>query len=803
MAKKSKYQVSVGDKSKIIIQWNDKPENFSHEARKHIISIVSDRYSIPKENVRVEFTPIKYNDKGEVIDVSKDVINNIQDPKFQIKLFSDYINENGIEDVDFEYIKKIDSEVNSKIDYDVYDKFRKYEIEWIEWDNFLSYGQGNRLDFTQFDGLVLVNGIPGNMCGKSTITIDLISFLLFGKTQKPYTLSECFNKYINDKYFRVSGALKIDGVSYVIERIVSRAKKRSGEWGDASQEVKYYQIIGSDKEELLEFTKNNNDEHSIKTNKVIKEAIGSEKDFNMIISATGNDLDSLIDIGITERGRLLSKWIGLFPLEEKDKVAKDAYKEFEKNLKLKLYNETDLLVEIENNKKLISEYNLRLIEENDRLKQLETLIAEEQAIKDTLLSTKKAIDANILKLDVNTITNKLKDIESSANIKKLELKRDSEQLDLLSDVNFSHDAYKNLLSVDKSLSIEINNIKNEINTLKKTNKNLKESEKCPTCHRKYDGADNSKIILDNENKIDILLRKEQDVTDSFNENKRLISKMESDKSRFDVKLKLESTVQIIPVQIDNLRAEYREKKALLREYNNNKDAIDSNNKIDISLVNVNAKINSYNVEKNNKLRSVENLGRNILESDVIIEKNNIIIQQIRGEMNKVRDWKIYLEMVGKNGISKTVLKKTLPIINLEISRILDGVCEFDVDVILTDKNEVMFKIIKDGVSSNLAGASGFERTASALALRCILGNISTMPKPNFITLDEVLGKVAKENYDNMRLLYRKMAKNYQFILHISHIEDIIDWHDENITIIKNDNISSVKEITKIKKYMNE
>ena len=64
---------------------------------------------------------------------------------------------------------------------------------------------------------------------------------------------------------------------------------------------------------------------------------------------------------------------------------------------------------------------------------------------------------------------------------------------------------------------------------------------------------------------------------------------------------------------------------------------------------------------------------------------------------------------------------------------------------------------------------------------------------NFITMDEILGKVARENYDNMRNIYAKIENNYQFILHISHIEEIKDWHKNIITISKDtSNVSSIK-----------
>ena len=91
MVKKNKYQVEVPKKAKIMVEWSDNPINYSHEAKKNIISIMSERYGVPKESIKVAFKSVKLNEKGDQIDVSAEVINNIQDPKFQIKLFNDYI----------------------------------------------------------------------------------------------------------------------------------------------------------------------------------------------------------------------------------------------------------------------------------------------------------------------------------------------------------------------------------------------------------------------------------------------------------------------------------------------------------------------------------------------------------------------------------------------------------------------------------------------------------------------------------------------------------------------------------------
>ena len=150
-------------------------------------------------------------------------------------------------------------------------------------------------------------------------------------------------------------------------------------------------------------------------------------------------------------------------------------------------------------------------------------------------------------------------------------------------------------------------------------------------------------------------------------------------------------------------------------------------------------------------------------------------------------------MIGKDGISKIVLKNTLPIINNEINRLLNGVTDFDVEVAMNAKNDVDFWLIRDGVKTRLSGSSGLERTQAALALRVVLGNMSRLCKPDFILLDEVLGGVAKENYDDMKKLYDKIVKNFRFILHICHLDPLIDWHTGGIiTVKKENNISSIK-----------
>ena len=148
-------------------------------------------------------------------------------------------------------------------------------------------------------------------------------------------------------------------------------------------------------------------------------------------------------------------------------------------------------------------------------------------------------------------------------------------------------------------------------------------------------------------------------------------------------------------------------------------------------------------------------------------------------------------MVGKNGISKMVFRKTLPIINAKLSQLLSDVCDFDIEVGINVKNDVMFYLIKDGIKSDLTSGSGFEKTAASLALRSVLAELSTIPKNSFILMDEITGRVAEENLDNIHNLIEKISKSYDFIFMISHLEVVKSWASSNVIVEKTDNISKI------------
>ena len=784
--------INVGKKSKILIHWNVSPYDFSKEKENSLISKVSRKYGIPKDKVSI--TPVfkMIDERGNAFSLSNDIITNIQNPSFQLNLFKEYLKENHIEDYDFDIISKIDREINSHIDYQVYDKYRRYSIKWVKWSNFLSYGKDNFFDFSSLRGLVLLNG--RNQSGKTTLALDLIRFLLFGNTTKYQTQDRIFNKFLPEETkVEVEGCINIDGFDYIIKRTLNRPSlsKRTDK-SKVTQKVEYYKIIGSSKEELEEYVDIQQEENSIQTNKKIKEVIGREDDFDLVMSVTDSTLDALIEKKDTERGRLFSRWIGLLPIEEKDAIARDKFnREVKPYLISNTYNIDALKEEISAYKTAINDLERRNDVYETSNKKLESEIKSLDENKNALIQSKSKIDEDLLVVDITTLNSEIDFITNEGKKKKYKMDSIINEINDIGEIDFSVSEYDEAVDKRNELIVSRGVLSEQYKSLTKDISVLKASEYCPTCGKKMDNVDNSKKISELEHKLDEIVRKGKSIKSKISEYDNIILNMKDMRDKYNRKSKLTVEKSAYEVNLERLRNSLLEKKNKLKEYNKNKEAIDKNNNLDIQIRNITILIEDKRSNRDVNNAHITNNKNNINLYRGEISDREDAIKKINEENVLVKNWKIYLDMIGKNGISKMVLRKTLPIINARLSQLLSDVCDFDVEVGINLRNEVAFYILKNGVRSDLSGGSGFEKTAASLALRSVLADISIMPRGMGILVDEVMGRVDEENYDNMHNLFMKMLNGYNYILSVNHIKECKDWFDTIIDIEKIDNVSKV------------
>ena len=786
--------IDVKPKSKIHMHWKVSPYDYSKEKEHSLEAAVSKKYGLPRERVKVIPDFIMVNSKGEQVSMNEEIIQNIQDPVFQVQLFKEWLEMNNITDCDFDLIKKIDSEINAKIDYQVYDKYKRYSIKWIRWDNFLSYGAGNVFDFTNIGRLVLLSSEPANQGGKTTFCIDLIRFLLFGTSTRYRTQAELFNSHIPSATTLVAeGCITIDGVDYIIKRTVSRpALERRTDKSKTIQKVEYYRVIGDNKEQLEDYVDNQQEANNIQTNRVIKEAIGRESDFDLIMSVTDKTLDDLVEKKETERGRLLARWIGLLPIEEKDRLAREKFNQEVKPFLLSnQYNTETLTQEIqayEINIKTLKDSNKKYKSENKTLdKEIETL----EGTKATLLSSKKAVDENLLKIDITTLRKQMETCVTEGKRKSEELENIEKELKEIGDVDFSVEEFDKLQEDLVTYTGERVSIGEKYNNIKHNIQHLKSSEFCPTCGRKLDNVDNSAKIAGLEAELAKAEEEGKKKRSEIEEVTKKIEQRKKDRELYTRKTTIFMQKSALEVTRERLRGEYREKDSLLKQYNENSEAIERNNRIDLEIRNADVIIGGKRNTRDTNLSCISKNEAEIKNEEKQIADRKEVIAKIKEEEVLVKNWKIYIELVGKNGISKMVLRRTLPIINARLSQLLNDVCDFDVEVGIDVKNDVTFYLIKDGVYKNLHGGSGFELTAAALALRSVLADLSTIPRCGTLVLDEVWGRVSKENYENMKNLITKISQSYDSMILISHLDEIRDWCQNHIVVRKEDNVSTL------------
>lgn len=805
-------ELNIKPTDKLVVNLDILQIDYSDEKKQELRQKLSKKYNIPLRNVVVTVKTRTIDEDGKEVSLTNDVIKDIQQPEFQLQLFQEYIKLNEI-DVDFESIKKIDKYVNTFVDFDAYSKYKSYKFKYVKWDNYLSYGEDNYFSFEDLKGLVLLNGQPENQCGKTTFAIDLLRFALFGKSKKSPTLDSVFNVHRPEATsVMVEVGLEIEGEDYIIRRIITRPplSKRNSK-SKCKQSLEYYKVVNGENELISNIEGENNAE----TNNIIRDSIGSVDDYNLVVSATSYTLEELLRMGQTDKGKLFSRWLGLLSIEHKEEVAKKLWKEnVSKELLSSTIKKSEVINALEYTENNIKEYSSELANHNKVLTVLKSELEAKKLERDKLLSSKRNIDSEIVNINIGQVQRDINTYNEELALKRGVFTQKKEEYMPYKDLTFNEEEHNMLVYAKKqekerleSIILEKNNIIVEkrsdlknIYTRKEELQRLIEIGKCPTCNlsvsnhthvdifSEYDK--NAQVIIEEGKKLKI----EYDtLTKQLNDIKNEIAKLEKVKENFQVKTKLKLQLTVIKENIETIKKNIELKETQVKLHNDCLENIKYNNEIDenINCVDgiIRSKENDLNYQ-NSQITSIETQLK-------IFEKERLTYQDklktLEEEEKIIREWNVYHELVGKNGIVKLVLKRALPVINNEISRILNGLCDFSVELSVNEENKVCIDMYQDNTKMDLGVcSSGFEGTFSALAIRSALASLATISKPNFLVLDEIVQTIGPSNYGNLTELYRRIVNNYQFILHITHNEMLEDIHDGVITVYKEDKISKLR-----------
>ena len=764
----------------IKVTWEDIPENFTQEKIKRVRSYFKRKYN--SKNVTVL---TKVIDRNNSDDLDIDIEQNVMDTTYQKDLMEQFVKVNDI-NVDIGLLKRMDDKVNSKLadEMSMNTKYKRVFVRNIKFSNFLSFGNDNTLNLSDLGGITVIDSNPPNFGGKSVLAVDLILFLFFNKTTKSSKAVEIFNRYQKDNEVFVQGEVEIDGDNYIIIRKIIRKKKKSGDW-TVSTSLEFLQKL--DDGSLKSFT----GEQRRETETFIKESIGTMNDFLLTVLTTAGNLESLIESKPTERGNVLSRFIGLEVLKEKETVGKKMYSDWSKKLISNVFNIEDLKHEVKELKKEKNLLEVTINNDDNELLSITTSLKVKGNERDRLISEKYTdIDPKIENTNprlvgeqINTLSYELK-----VSNNKLEAYGDNDEpeqvdLKLLRDLIYDKD----------QLTIKDTRNKTNLKNSKKSLKSLEESEFCPVCKQALKDVDHSKEIKRLKHDIDL---KSKALSEDSISKEQLIGKielLETKKTVFDEHEKEMLKKERIILEIEQKKLSINKLTLELEKFEDNKTKLNKNIELECNILTVKSEIDRLDNTKDGLIRSIESNKSRIKTIDSTVITNNDRVETIKNENDVEKVFRAYLTVYGKNGIIKTIMKSVVPKLNNELLTLLSNVTTFNLEIRVNDKNEVEFwmRDLETEVEKLLSTGSGYEKTMASLAIRTVLTKVSCLPRPNITVFDEVLGKVSNENLEEVELFFNRIKEYFENIFLITHNPLVREWSNNIITVTKKNNISSI------------
>jgi len=759
------------------VVWEDAPENFTQEKLKNVKHYFQKKYNTTSVNV---ITKLK---KSEEVQDNVDVSFNIMDENFQHELIKSIL-ESKNQGSQYDDILKIDSVVNNKMiaEQEEVASFKKWYIKSIEFSNFLSYGDNQKLNFEKLGGITVIESDPPNFGGKTVLSVDLLLFLFFNTTTKTNKAEEVFNRYSGKDKVSVRGEIVIDGEDYIIVRELDRKKSKAGEW-NVKTELDFFKKYPDGS--LVKFT----GEQRRETENFIKTSIGSYDDFLMTILTTGTNLEDLLDAKPTARGQVLSRFLGLDFLKRKEETGKEVYSQFSKSMISNIYNTESLKTQNQELEETNKTLKSSIIDSKSKLADAQSRIQKGQEYRDNLLSQKVTVEKELTLMSPEQTQREIDDfskqIENNIGLRDaIKIVEPSEYYH-----ENEHDKVKEEYQKAYKQKVEIDT---NIYSLEKLKSSVSGGIKCEHCGIELMNAaiTQSRIAeLDGyimrKTEIEGLMQELSDKEQSFVKLKKDFDEYEKNKLVYE---KFQAT-------IENLQTKRESLEAKLNRYGEMQDIIKSNEQVEGQIIKANLRLEELKREEEQINRNITNFEFQIKQNDDKVSSNLKTIEKIAEEQEKEMKYKLYLELFGKNGIAKRIMKSMMPLINSELQRLLQDSCYFRLEIRISEKNEVEFWMIDNNtqVEKLMTTGSGYEKTIASLALRAVLAKVCSLPKPNITVFDEVFGKISNDNLEMVYEFFIKIKEYFENILVITHNPMISNWADNVIKITKTDNISKVSQ----------
>ena len=588
-----------------------------------------------------------------------------------------------------EMLEKIIDEEQKKVSKEK----KEIKIHELEFENLLTYGSNNKINFDKLEGINILAGING--LGKSSL-IDIILFTIYNKCSKGE--GKDILNIRHDKGYSIL-RLELNGEKYTIYRSINKGKTNVCLLKEYAEKQKIYKELkkienekknkSKEKNKMLlkdDIQENQNkkeknicDSGKFNIEKQIKTLFGEYEDMIMtsVILQNGTNF---MDLDYKDQKQILTNILGLNLFENVKTFCSQKHRNYTTNI-LKMiekeitnieYNnliekENNLLNETDNNLKNKNQEHYYLLKDKHIM---EYKLNDDTIINiENIISEKKILETKNLKFEeqigVLNLNEKIKLEEEKNNYEK---KIEHTQIiinELTKEIKKSNSDNNEILKkekvqLDKNINVlndNIDNLNKNINELNKKN-----NEILNTILINETGINKIKKEYENEKKN--ILKKlndkkilEKSINLQKENNKELLKHIFSDsceccKTNKMIHEQIGYLEKIIKLQkeMDTFECDEKdlnlidEKLLLLREYENNI------NNINVDKLKIETLENKLKLEKKNILLIEENININI-NNDTInnkIKEQKIILLNNKKQLDNIKEYEKILNEYNKN-----------------------------------------------------------------------------------------------------------------------------------------------------------
>jgi DNA repair exonuclease SbcCD ATPase subunit/DNA repair exonuclease SbcCD nuclease subunit len=754
-----------------------------------------------RKKYNVQDITIQRSSTGPDTSVSSSfTIGNVRDVEYQNTLITDYISINHPQATSEETdaIRHINRTINSKLPAVESVRHMTWHPIQFEFENMFSYGENNIINF---ENLQDVCGLfAANTSGKSSL-LDAITYTIFDKCSKTGKAHEV----LNNKKDRFKGkfTFEMNGVNYTIERTGIKQKN-----GHVKVLVDFYTE-----------TENLNGEERSDTNKSIRRYLGTYDDFILTAFSLQADNNNFIEKSQRERKDLLSQFLDITVFEQLYQLAADEIKETAG--KLKSYKKTDFDVIINDADTIISnnQQDITSLEtKEDELQENRNNYQNEivdliQTKQPTSYSGPNIDELNKIETDLTKKISQLQtDIETAeSNLETfvdeyLIIKKDKRrynETDLSDKLHQLETLEKELAQIDSSIKKQ----QGIINAKQEKINHLSDHEYDPDCKyctsnvfvqnaieaQNTIGTDRDILTELVEQQLQLKTTVQTYSTVRTDNNALATLKQKHETKRLAIE-KQELQIQIIENELQTRESELETCFERQESFKANATAITHNEVIDKKINKLKTSIESATTQIKTITDTIRSKHGHIEVAKTTKKSAIESLDKYKQLETEYKAYEYYLDSVKRDGVPYELIAKAMPKIESEINNVLNQVVDFNMVLQSDGKNINGYIIYDDENYWPLELTSGMERFISSLAIRIALINVSALPRPNFIAIDEGWGSLDAEHIAAVVNLFDYFRTKFDFSIIISHVDTMRDMVDNLIEVNKINKFSQIQHV---------